>query len=77
MTAPQDLAGSAAIAIRTSFLLALKDHKVLPESEIAGIVEDAAGAYTATPSGDRDARHAALAALITGILPDLRSVRRR
>lgn len=77
MTAPHDVAGTAALAICESLLLALKDYKVLPESEIVGIVEDAAGAYTTTHSGDGDARHAAVAALIIGILPDDMSARRR
>jgi hypothetical protein len=76
MTAPQDVAGTAALALCESLLLALRDYKVLPESEIVGIVEDAAAAYATTPQGDGDARQAAVAALINGILPGGNPVRR-
>jgi hypothetical protein len=77
MTVPHDVAGTAALAVCESLLLALKDRKVLPEGEIVGIVEDAAAAYTFTPSGEDVARHAAVAALINGILPGGKSLRRR
>jgi hypothetical protein len=77
MTAPHDVAGTAALAICESPLLALKDCKVLPESEIVGIVEDAAEAYATPLPGDGDARRAAVAALIKGILPGDNSARRR
>jgi hypothetical protein len=40
-------------------------------------VEDAAAAYTTTPSGADVASHAAVAALINGILPGGKSLRRR
>jgi hypothetical protein len=42
MTAPHDVAGTAALAICESLLLALNDHKGLPESEILGVLKDAA-----------------------------------
>jgi hypothetical protein len=77
MTAPHDVAGTAALAICESPLLALKDCKVLPESEIVGIVKDAAAAYATPIAGEDVARHAAVAALINGILPGGHSLSRR
>lgn len=56
MTAPGDVAGTAALAICQSLLLAPKDCKVLPEGEIVGIVDAAAAAYMTTPSGADVAR---------------------
>ena len=77
MTLPNDIAGTAALAICESLLLALNDHKILPESEIIGILTDAAAAHEDAPPSDRDALHAAVAALINGILAGGNSVRRR
>jgi hypothetical protein len=76
MTVPHDIAGTAALAICESLLLALNDHNVLPEKEIVGILKDAAAAHENTPPGDLDALHAAVAALINGILAGGNSVRR-
>jgi hypothetical protein len=77
MTMPNDIAGTAALAICESLLLALNDHKVLPEKEIVGILQDAAAAHENAPAGEREALHAAVAALINGILAGGNSVRRR
>ncbi len=77
MSLPNDIAGTAALAICESLLLALNDHKVLPESEIVGVLKDAAAAHETMPSGDQDVLHAAVAALINGILDGGNSVRRR
>jgi hypothetical protein len=77
MTAPHDIAGTAALAICESLLLALNDHKVLPESEIAGVLRDAAAAHATPPPGEDDALHAGVAALINGILAGGHSGRRR
>jgi len=77
MTQPTDIAGTAALAICESLLLALNDHKILPESEILGILQDAMAAHESAPPGDHDARHAAVAALIRGILTGGNSVRHR
>jgi len=77
MTAPNDIAGAAALAICESLLLALNDHKVLPEHEIVGILTDAASAHENAPKGDDDALHKAAADLINGILAGGNSVRRR
>ena len=49
MTAPHDIAGTAALAICELLLLALNDHKILPEREIVGILKDAAAAHENTP----------------------------
>jgi hypothetical protein len=76
MTEPTDVAGTAALAICESLLLALNDHKILPEAEILGILEDAMAAHEAAPPGDHQARHTAVAALIRGILTGGNSVRR-
>jgi hypothetical protein len=77
MTVPHDIAGTAALAICESLLLALNDRKVLPEAEIVGILKDAAAAQENMPPGDMDALHAAVAALINGILAGGNSVRRQ
>ena len=76
MTASHDIAGTAALAICESLLLALNDHKILPEKEIVGILKDAAAAHENTPPGAMDALHTAVAALINGILDGGNSVRR-
>ena len=72
-----DVAGTAALAICESLLLALNDRNILPEKEILGILQDAAGAHLATPDGHANKDlHAAVAALINGILAGGNSVRR-
>lgn len=76
MTLPHDIAGTAALAICESLLLALNDHKILPEREIVGILKDAAAAHESMPPSDLDALHASVAALIYGILDGGNSVRR-
>ncbi|WP_420796867.1 hypothetical protein [Alkalilacustris brevis] len=76
MSIPDDIAGTAALAICESLLLALNDHKILPEREILGVLKDAAAAHENVPAGDKDALNAAVAALINGILAGGNSVRR-
>ncbi|MGX0879281.1 hypothetical protein ACSSV4_003990 [Roseovarius sp. MBR-154] len=76
MSLPNDIAGTAALAICESLLLALNDRNILPESEIVGILKDAAAAHQNAPVGDDDALHAAVATLINGILAGGNSVRR-
>ena len=76
MSRPDDIAGTAALAICESLLLALNDHNILPEKEILGILKDAAAAHEYAPGGYQDALHAAVAALINGILAGGNSVRR-
>jgi len=77
VTLPNDIAGTAALAICESLLLALNDRKILPEHEIVGVLKDAAAAHENAPRGDRDALNTAVAELINGILAGGNSVRRR
>jgi hypothetical protein len=77
MTVPNDVAGTAALAICESLLLALNDRNILPENEIVGILRDAASAHEFAPPGDGDALNAAVATLINGIIAGGNSVRRR
>lgn len=72
-----DVAGQAALAICESLLLAMNDHKILPEHEIVGILQDAAAAHDNDPGTDGQAEmHKAVAQLIGGILKGGNSVRR-
>ncbi|MFN5998538.1 MAG: hypothetical protein ACK47C_15165 [Paracoccaceae bacterium] len=73
-----DVAGTAALAICESLLLALNDRNILPEREIVGILRDAAAAHANDPGDDgMTSLHKAVAELITGILAGGNSVRRR
>ena len=77
MMVPKETAGHAALAICESLLLALNDHKVLLESEILGVLRDAAAAHSNAPAGDGDeAMHRSVAALINKIIDGGNSVRR-
>jgi hypothetical protein len=73
-----DVAGTAALAICESLLLALNDRNILPEREIVGILRDAAAAHANVPgeAGTTDLNKA-VATLINGILAGGNSVRRR
>jgi len=77
MPMPSDVTGTAALAICESLLLALNDRNILPEKEIVGILRDAAAAHEQAPNGDQAELHAAVVALINGILAGGNSVRRR
>ena len=73
-----DVAGTAALAICESLLLALNDRNILPEKEIVGILRDAAAAHANDPGEDgRTDLHKSVATLINGILAGGNSVRRR
>lgn len=73
-----DIPGTAALAICEALLLALNDHKILPEREILGILTDAAAAHqNAQEKGHNSELHSAVAALINRILDGGNSVRRR
>ena len=77
MSDPLDVSGTAALAICESLLLALNDHKVLPESEIIGVLKDAANAHERMIEEDGSPElHKAVSALINGILKSGNSVRR-
>lgn len=72
-----DVPGTAALSICESLLLALNDRNILPEHEIVGILRDAAAAHeNDTGEHDNAGLHAAVAALINGILAGGNSVRR-
>lgn len=78
MNHPADVAGTAALAICESLLLALNDRNILPEPEILGVLRDAAAAHTNDPGTDGHAAlHLAVADLINGILAGGNSVRRK
>ena len=69
MAQPTDVPGTAALAICESLLLALADRRILPEAEIAGILQDAAAAHHHEPgSREATALHEAVEALINGML---------
>jgi hypothetical protein len=76
MSPPNDIAGRAALSICESLLLALNDHKILPEKEIVGILRDAASAHDIASDDEQGETHAAVAALINAILAGGNSVRR-
>lgn len=72
-----DVAGTAALAICESLLLALNDRNILPEHEIVGILRDASAAHANAPPTDGKAGlHKAVAKLINTILAGGNSVRR-
>lgn len=77
MTVPNDTAGIAALSICESLLLALSDRNILPEREIAGILKDAAATHEFASGHENAEMHAAVAALINGIIAGGNSVRRR
>lgn len=73
-----DINGLAAIAICESLLLALNDHKILPEREIVGILKDAAAAHDSPPPDAYSPQtHKAVSDLINLIISGGNSVRRR
>lgn len=77
MPPPDDVSGTAALAICESLLLALNDHNILPEAEVVGILKDAAAAHEYSPHGENEPLHTAVAALINAIIDGGNSVRRR
>ena len=56
-------------------LLVLAEHKILPETEILGILTDAAAAHSNAPEAEAET-HRAVAALIQQIIDGGNSVRR-
>lgn len=76
MYIPDDVSGTAALAIVESLLLALNDHNILPEKEIIGILEDASTAHAKCPASNKDGLHAAVSKLINNIIAGGNSVRR-
>jgi hypothetical protein len=77
MTPPEDVAGHAALAICEALLLCLSDRNILPESEVMGIMRDAAESHANAPDGHVNYKmHQAVAKLINGIIAGGNSVRR-
>jgi hypothetical protein len=77
MTDHSTYSGIAALSICESLLLALNDAHVLPESEIMGILKDAADTHDNVEKSSVDLEmHQAVAALINKIISGGNSVRR-
>ncbi|MEX1034980.1 MAG: hypothetical protein WDZ54_03425 [Sneathiella sp.] len=73
----KDISGIAALTICEALLLALNDHKLLPESEILGVLKDAAATHEKAGDLDSDSKvHHDVAALINRIIDGGNSVRR-
>lgn len=72
-----DVAGTAALSICESLMLALNDRDILPEHEIVGVLKDAVTAHENVP-GDEEttALNAAVVVLINRIIDGGNSVRR-
>ena len=69
--------GMAALSICESLLLAMNDHKLLPEGEIIGLLRDAAAANeNATGTDAEREMHQAVARQINRIISGGNSVRR-
>jgi hypothetical protein len=67
----------AALSICESLLLAMNDHKLLPEGEIIGLLRDAAAANeNATGTDAEREMHQAVASQINRIISGGNSVRR-
>ncbi len=72
-----DLSGMAALSICEALLLAMNDHKILPEREIVGVLRDAAATHeNAIGPADVRAMHLAVANQINLIIAGGNSVRR-
>ena len=70
--------GVAALSICEALLLALNDAKILPESEIIGVLKDAAAVHENAEGSDRALKmHSAVAAQIRLIISGGNSVRRK
>lgn len=78
MPTSPDINGLAALTICESLLLALNDRNILPESEIIGILRDAAATHQGAHKDAYNAdTHRAVFDLITLIIDGGNSVRRR
>lgn len=76
MPRPSETAGIAALTICESLLLALNDRKVLTETEIMGVLVDAAAAHANVAATDPQVEsHRSAAALIQSIIDSGNSVR--
>lgn len=79
MLSTNELSGIAALSICESLLLAMNDHDILPESEIVGVLSDAAATHESAigADGEADVTHRAVASLIRTIIAGGNSVRRK
>ncbi|MBX9605539.1 MAG: hypothetical protein K2Y51_04910 [Gammaproteobacteria bacterium] len=78
MTTHQEHAGIAALSICEALLLAMNDHKLLPEAEIVGVLRDAAASHEdAVGTESETETHRGVAELIKKIIAGGNSVRRR
>lgn len=69
--------GIAALSICEALLLALNDAHILPESEVMGVLKDAAAAHGNAGGSEVEIKqHKEVAALITKIITGGNSVRR-
>jgi len=65
----KDPAGMAALSICEALLLAMDDHKLLPEPEIVGVLRDAAATHENAGGSEAEKTvHAASARLINDII---------
>lgn len=73
----KDYSGMAALSICEALLLAMNDHKLLPEHEIVGVLRDAAATHenAVGPDAQKES-HRAVAELINRIIAGGNSVRR-
>lgn len=70
--------GIAALSICEALLLALNDANILPESEIVGVLKDAASTHENASENDEEPEmHIGVAALINKIIAGGNSVRRK
>lgn len=78
MTHYNTYSGIAALSICESLLLALNDAEIIPESEIVGVLKDAAATHEIAGKTDIEPdMHNAVAALINKIIAGGNSVRRK
>jgi len=77
MPGQADYAGMAALSICEALMLAMNDHKLLPNHEIVGVLRDAAATHeNAVGTGLEIEMHRAVADLINQIIAGGNSVRR-
>jgi hypothetical protein len=77
MSDQTEYSGMAALSICEALLLAMNDHKLLPEHEIVGVLRDAAETHDNAANQDADSEtHQAVARLINRIITSGNSVRR-
>lgn len=77
MSTANDHAGLAALSICEALLLAMNDRALLPESEIVGVLRDAAASHANAIGTEQETEaHRAVADLINAIIAGGNSVRR-